>query len=832
MVATASRVLYDAWVFTSVGFDALGNEVFRDLVVARLVEPTSVLDTGRVLADIGSLRRPVHTQPKPTGRTMPVRRDCATRRQSADSPHPEAFRFSGQLAWHKPHRARPHQDAKRWIVFHNRLAAPVAWQPENEATPLLLLGLDDHRRGWSDRMARAGEDEWTGCCMAGYSGGLELTWTNKDKALLSTGDGKYDYTFVDRADYRVSEIRLLHEVERVEAPTPEGRTDGLPEPTTDNLLITGDAMHVLDVLSKVPEYAVRYLGRVKLVYIDPPFNTGQAFTNYDDNIEHSVWLTMLRDRLRQIKPLLSDDGSVWVHLDDAEVHRCRSVLDEELGAENFVAEIPWQKADSPRSDAKGISVSHDSILVYRQSARWTPNRLGRLASTDATFGSQDGDPILWRKKDPTAPSAASHQGMVYAVQQPISGRFVYPGVGRCWAMDQKWMLEEMSHYAAYELREIDDSQERARICGVDASKVRAGVKALMLAEPLAEASSRARSLYEAGNWPTLYLTGPGGSRGIQRKQYISDTGRVPETWWPHSEVGHNRSAKNEIKALFSDAHPFATPKPERLLQRVIHIGSNPGDIVLDCFGGSGTTAAVAHKMGRRWVTSELLPVTVTTYTKPRLTRVVKGDDPGGVTMLTERVADADLPGDVSPDEAQEFNRLLNKVVKGVEVDKNMVKVLRDATKTKNRTTTLWHGGGGFTHLEVGPSMFASIGDIVVLAEWATQGDLARAMCAQLGVSYRPDGIFAAKRGQVRYVIVDGLVGHGTVAAILDQLPEKQIVEVWATQLDLEAEEALRKARKGSRLTKIPEAVLATYRRQVAKTSLFKRRAPKADGADS
>jgi adenine-specific DNA-methyltransferase len=119
-------------------------------------------------------------------------------------------------------------------------------------------------------------------------------------------------------------------------------------------------MHVLDVLAKVPEYAESYLDKVRLVYIDPPFNTGQAFTHYDDNIEHSVWLAMLRDRLRQIKPLLSDDGSVWVHLDDAEVHRCRSVLDEELGPANFVAEVAWQKTTSPRNDTGGFSVSHDT----------------------------------------------------------------------------------------------------------------------------------------------------------------------------------------------------------------------------------------------------------------------------------------------------------------------------------------------------------------------------------------------------------------------------------------------------------------------------------------
>ena len=132
--------------------------------------------------------------------------------------------------------------------------------------------------------------------MAKHHGRLELTWTDKDKTLLSTGDGKYDYTFVDPSDYRVSEVRLLHEVDRIESPVPVDRPEDLPRPTTDNLLITGDAMHVLDALPKIPEYADKYVGQVKLVYIDPPFNTGQTFANYEDNIEHSIWLTMLRDR--------------------------------------------------------------------------------------------------------------------------------------------------------------------------------------------------------------------------------------------------------------------------------------------------------------------------------------------------------------------------------------------------------------------------------------------------------------------------------------------------------------------------------------------------------
>ncbi|WP_130288558.1 site-specific DNA-methyltransferase [Pseudonocardia sediminis] len=665
--------------------------------------------------------------------------------------------------------------------------------------------------------------------VAGYNGGLELTWTNKDKALLSTGDGKYDYTFVDRADYRVSEVRLMHEIERVEADSPQAQPAGLPEPTTDNLLITGDAMHALDVLAKVPEYSERYLDNVKLVYIDPPFNTGQAFTNYDDNVEHSVWLTMLRDRIRQIKPLLSDDGSVWVHLDDAEVHRCRSVLDEEFGAENFVAEVVWQKVTSPRNDTTGISVSHDSLLVYRKTDRWFPNRMKRLASSNTSrYRSRDGDPVAWRDGDATAGKAATNHPMVYAIQHPTTGGLMYPTRGRCWGKAQTWFLDQMNEYAKYELRDIGDENRRASICGTSPELVKAAVPAIMLAEPLEDAAQSARARHSTGPWPELVFLDLD-KENIQRKKHLTDDGRVPETLWFAADVGGSLRGKNQVTDLFPDRHAFATPKPEELLQRIIHIGSNPGDIVLDCYGGSGTTSAVAQKMGRRWVTSELIPATVATYTKPRLKRVVEGRDPGGVTTSAERVANGDLPPGMTPDEAQEFNRLLRKVGKVADVDETALRALRHATKTESETTTLWHGGGGFTHLEVRPSMFESIAGIVVLAEWATQGDLTRAMCAQLGVRYLPDGIFAARRGQVRYVVIDGLVGNSTISAILDQLPEKQIVEVWATQIDPDAEKELRIGRIGSRLTKIPEAVLDTYRRHAAKTSPFNRPTPAQEG---
>lgn len=649
-----------------------------------------------------------------------------------------------------------------------------------------------------------------------HSGRLELTWTDKEKTLLSTSDGQYDYTFVDPSDYRVSEVRLLHEVGRVDAPTPEGRPAGLPAPTDDNLLVTGDAMHVLDALAKIPEHSEKYLGKIRLCYIDPPFNTEQTFDSYEDNIEHSIWLTMLRDRIKQIQPLLTKDGSIWVHLDDKEVHRCRAVLDEEMGPENFVAEVVWEKADSPNNSARYLSKDTDTILVYaRDKKSWRPNRLPRSAAFDVIYTNPDNDPRgRWYPGDPYANKPYS-LGQ-YEITGP-TGRTFRPPKGRFWRIS-----EENFHKL--------DADDR------------------------------------------IYW-GPDGNARPSIKRYLTEvTGLTPRTFWRHKDVGSNRTSKNEIRALFPDEASFATPKPERLLQRVIQVATDPGDIVLDCYAGSGTTAAVAHKMGRRWVTSELLSQNVETFTRSRLERVVKGDDPGGVTTETIRVEaeGVELPVDMTPEDAQRFNQLLTKVTDDcgpVEVDlaKELAKMVRaskkadqpplskdDAnqllrllkafapdgtpfdvvkpvknqlasrTKTRDETTRLWHGGGGFTHLEVGPSMFEEVEGMVLLADWATQGDLAEAMCAQLEVSYFPDGIFAAREGAVRYVVVDGLVGESTVHSILDQLPEGQIVEVWATQVADGAPDLLRKERKGSRLEAIPDSVLDRYRRKASNGSPFKK----------
>lgn len=664
----------------------------------------------------------------------------------------------------------------------------IGWEPRRSDAADPIMGL------------RAGLKEDS--VAAQHSGRLELTWTDKDKALLSIDDGKYGYTFAERSDPRVLEVRVLHEVDRFDVPVPDERPSDLPIPTTDNLLITGDAMHALDALRKIPEWAAKYIGKVKLVYIDPPFNTGQTFTNYDDNIDHSIWLTMLRDRLRQLKPLLSDDGSIWVHLDHVESHRCRVVLDEEFGIDNFVAEIAWQKADSPRSDNKGVSVSHDTIIIYRKTPAATFNRHPRTEAMNARFQSPDGDPEPWFDGDPTAASP----GTIFGIQHPMTGDILYPGNGRFWAREQAWFFAQMSQYAEYELRDIHDTQKRAEIAGN--RRVPENIDAIMLATDLESARHSARERMRAGSWPDIILRS-GGEGGIGKKSRIPKTGRVPESWWPNSEVGHNREAKSEIKALFPGVNPFATPKPERLLQRIIHIATNPGDIVLDCFVGSGTSAAVAHKMGRRWVAIELVPETLENFAKPRLAKVVSGEDLGGVTALKERVdaTEAGLPGGMTADDAQLFNRLLKQASEALNAfDEPTLRTLKAATRTRHRTTMLWHGGGGFAHVTVGPSMYDVDDETgeVFLSETAVNGNWSKSVAAQLSFTLTPHNpVFCGVRGKQRLAVIDGVADDVVVRTVVEHLAEKERAMIVAKVLLPNAEALLQELSPGSRLKKAP-----------------------------
>lgn len=533
--------------------------------------------------------------------------------------------------------------------------------------------------------------------MSKHTGRLELTWTNKHLRLLAHEDGTYEW--VPSSDYRVAEVRLLNEAGTA------GDVHGESERAKDNLLIRGDALSALTSLTKIPEFRDEYVGGVRLIYIDGPFNTGQAFEHYDDALEHSVWLTMMRDRLLQLKKLLAKDGSIWVHCDDYEQHRLRCVLDEVFGPSSFVATVIWQKRYS-RDNRPAIGQAHDFIHVYaRDPQRWkaTRNRLPHDAKTMKQYRNPTDDPKgPWRVIPMDAQGYRENQ--MYDVVSP-TGIVHKPSKGRCWGFLEGKYQELLSEGRIY--------------FGKDGN-----------AKP-----------------------------GVIR--YLSEVeGLVPWTLWLHDEVGHNDEAKKEVLDLFPEHEAFDTPKPERLMQRIIHIATNPGDVVLDCFGGSGTTAAVAHKMERRWITAEWSQSTVETFTAPRLTKVVRGEDQGGVT---ESVG--------------------------------------------------WEGGGGFRVLDVAPSMFDDDDGHVVLAEWAVNGALAEAVAAQFGFAFDTELMpFCGRKGRTRLAVVDGLVNEDVARLLVEQLPENEMLVLCGTMIDPAAQGVVAAARKGSRLRKIPDSILADYRR--------------------
>ena len=540
------------------------------------------------------------------------------------------------------------------------------------------------------------------------SGRLELTWTNKHKRLLAHEDESYEWT--NPSDYRVAEVRLLHDVSSV------GKVHPKKERPADNLLIRGDALHALTSLTQIPEFAREYAGKVRLVYIDPPFNTGQMFSSYDDALEHSVWLTMFRDRLLQLRRLLSEDGSIWVHLDDVESHRARCVLDEVFGASAFVSTVVWENFYG-RSNAAAISPCHNYLLVYspigKEKWRHARNLLPRDGKSASKYDNPDNDPRGdWRNGPIFAPEER-HEGLMYTIKTP-AGRTVRPPAGSHWRMSEPefWRL-------------VEDGRITFGQDGKGAPAVK------------------------------LFLN------------EVQD-GLVPRSWWPHGEVGHSQEAKREIQALFPDQPPFATPKPERLMERVIQIATNEGDIVMDCFAGSGTTAAVAHKMNRRWVTSEWSRDNAENYILPRLTKVIEGTDLGGIT------------------ESQG-----------------------------------WEGGGGFRVLEVAPSMFDARDGRIVLAPWATDEALAEAVAAQAGFDYLPeDAPFCGRKGRQRLAVVDGLVNPDVAELLTSWLADNEVLVVYGTAIAPDTREALTTLRRGSQCRKVPQTLLNAYRRAASRDTMF------------
>ena len=338
----------------------------------------------------------------------------------------------------------------------------------------------------------------------------------------------------------------------------------------DNRLIFGDNLLALKALEQ------EFAGKVKCVFIDPPYNTGSAFEHYQDGLEHSIWLGLMRDRLELLKRLLSEDGSLWITIDDNEAHYLKVLCDEIFGRPNFVANVIWQKRIGP-DNRLPLGDAHDHILVFasnRAKFQANANRIPLSPKQIAQFKNPDNDPRgPW-----TSSSNFSAQGFrpnqMYKIKTP-GGAEYSPPEGRCWVTVE---------------------------------------------------SEFKRLLAEGRMW-----FGQDG-RGMPRKKtYLREQeGRMSWTWWPNDEVGNTQESKKEIISLFGSDNVFDTPKPERLMQRIIHIATNPGDLVLDSFAGSGTTGAVAHKMGRRWIMVEL-GEHCHTHIIPRLKKVIDGEDKRGVS---------------------------------------------------------------------------------------------------------------------------------------------------------------------------------------------------------
>lgn len=696
---------------------------------------------------------------------------------------------------------------------------------------------------------------------------LELTWFNKDLALIPMETGRYGYTWVDPRDPRYCETRTLvmdDYVEGAQAPKKAGVTYSEQadfERTTDNLLVLGESGDVLEALTHVPELREKYAGQVKCIYIDPPFNTGAIFgDSYEDNLEHSVWLTMMRDRLAHMRRLLRRDGTIWVHLDDSEVHRMRVLLDETFGPEMFMGSVIWQKADGPRNDLPNFSVDHDTVLVYGATAEAQLHQEVRDDALNAIYTSIDGDSRPWYDGDPTAPSAHRNQTWVYAIQNPLTGKLMYPPVGRCWGAKQETVFGALSEYANFRLEVIDDDDERAGICGVPVSEVRKGIPAILLDEALPKAAEHFAERKRRGNWPDFILRSKG---TLGRKRIQPEEGMNVRTLWLNSEVGHNRQAKTEIKNLFPGESPFATPKPEALIRKIILAATEPGQIVLDCFAGSGTTPAVAHKLGRRWVACELKEENFARYTRPRLEKVVKGADDGGASITErdtdERMVSEDtvLPeGIASPAGAWAIDRALDKAARYLEARFDLMKMIQAAIRRDKRadapalsveegvellrllsklpsaeirdvdflplvkrsvvkqikTERLpnevhWRGGGGFQVAHLAPACFGYDPEIglVTLTKAARDTDTLKAsLAAHLGFRLTPDHRhFHGARGGMRLYTTRDPLTPEYVTSLAARLDDGESLTVASTVVLDGATEALRKTSRGSRLVHIP-----------------------------
>ena len=343
----------------------------------------------------------------------------------------------------------------------------------------------------------------------------------------------------------------------------------------DNVLIHSENLLALQNLEK------EYTEKIKCIYIDPPYNTKQNFTHYDDSLEHSLWLNMMKERLVIMHRLLRDDGSIWISIDDRECHYLKVLCDEIFGRNNFIANVVWERTQNTKTDTANLSCSHDHLLVYfkNQSCHFL-NKIKRTKEQMKNYRNVDSNgnryALISLKKTGPNSKREDRPNLFFNLKAP-DGSIITPLLSN--GRDGRWRWSKEKVNKDWHL--------------IEWKKTKSGWTVYY-------------RIYEQNN---LYQPG--------------------KTLWTSNETGSNSEAKKEVKTL-NPNDVFPTPKPERLIQRIIHLSTNPGDLVLDSFAGSGTTGAVAHKMSRRWIMIEMED-TVHTHIIPRLEKVISGEDQGGIS---------------------------------------------------------------------------------------------------------------------------------------------------------------------------------------------------------
>lgn len=472
--------------------------------------------------------------------------------------------------------------------------------------------------------------------------------------------GKLELTWVGKYDEKEIEPRILV----------EDKSKSYGDPDSENMLIHGDNLIALKALEQ------DYAGKIKCIYIDPPYNTGYAFKQYDDSVEHSIWLTLMKQRLSLIYNLLDNDlGTLWISIDDDERDYLKILCDEIFGRGNFVCSVIWQKKYSPQNDAKWLSDNHDYILVYAKNKEmWRPNLLPRSEEANARYKNPDDDPRgPWKSGDISVKRLTPKDR--YEIITP-SGRRVMPPDGTSWRLSKET---------------FDEYVKDNRI------------------------------------W-----FGPDGNNVPSIKRFLSEVkdGMTSLTLWLRDEVGDNQEAKREVKVLNSE-DVFETPKPERLIQKILTLASNPGDIILDSFLGSGTTAAVAHKMERKWIGIELGDHAYT-HCKVRMDKVIDGEQ-GGISKAVN-----------------------------------------------------WQGGGGYKFYELAPSLLVpnpKLPTIKQINPEYTFEMMCEAICKLEGFKYKPDGKFHGKSSEQRFIhITKEFVNGEYINSLLANLGEGQSLLVYGMKI--------------------------------------------------